>query len=332
MKIAISGAQGTGKTTLVNELMKLKQFKNYIFKANATRQIKEAGFKINEESNNLVQLFVISEHVQRLIYKDIIGDRSILDGVVYTHHQYNKGKVDKWVLDYAEKICQEHIHSYDLLFYIEPEFGLVSDGVRSSDKTYRDEIVRLFRHYIKKYNVSVIKLTGPGVERIAQFKKEVANKIIIRKASLEEKPQLTRILYKIGDELLLTFREYWSDELWREFPPTIAVMNNKIIGFHTYTINKKYRDCCKSYYFIVHPNFQRKGIGKKLIQEMIQACRLRKCNKFLTVCNTHNFGGNFYKSLGLRPSSAKTSEFGAVDEYFELSIDKLDTIIRKKRK
>lgn len=168
MKIAISGAQSTGKTTLINRLREL--YPEYIYKTEITRELANKGFKINENGTDETQLAIIDSHIDRLnIDSDIVYDRCILDGVVYTHYLFDTGKVSQVTLAKAQEAFLKYIISYDVTCYIKPEFEIVDDGERSINTEFRDAIVELFNWYINTYNLDVVILKGSVQDRVNQI-------------------------------------------------------------------------------------------------------------------------------------------------------------------
>jgi len=155
MKIALSGSQSCGKTTVLNMLK--KEWPNFVFKDEITREIAAMGFPINEGSTNMTQTLIINEHIRRsLIKEDVILDRCILDGMVYTKYFASKDIINKWVACYAKNACKMIIDSYDVIFYFTPKIEPVEDGVRSTCKEFREGIEKIFIRDIKKLNKSNI--------------------------------------------------------------------------------------------------------------------------------------------------------------------------------
>lgn len=191
MKIAITGAQSTGKSTLLNYIKKDDDLKGFEFLDELTRQIAAKGININEEGGNFTQIFTVTIHAENVIKKHFISDRCALDALVYTKWLHVNGKVDKWILDYAEGVASEVLPKYDYIFYLPAEIPIEDDGIRSADVSFRDEVLELFEYYIKAYKLNVVTLTGSVAERAKQFKRKLRGKIAMN-AKLNE-------VYSIGD-------------------------------------------------------------------------------------------------------------------------------------
>ena len=167
MKIAFTGAQGTGKTTLLNMLKHQPNIQyKYEFIDEITRRMLKKGLQINEQGDNTTQLLIVNEHIKNTLYTDCVLDRCILDGFVYTTWLYDNNKVKGWVYQYSKQVFYHYKDSYDYIFYIKPEFDIENDGVRSNNIRFRDEISALFETYIHEINVPIITLTGTAEERI----------------------------------------------------------------------------------------------------------------------------------------------------------------------
>jgi nicotinamide riboside kinase len=180
MIISFTGAQSTGKTTLLNNIRSLNPF--YIeYVAEVTRRIKrEFNLPINESGGDLTQTMIMSDHIANVYQKyncdNVILDRCALDGIVYTQWLYNKGKVSKEVLQWAKKIYNTLIDEYDVIFVTSPaDVPLVDDGERSVDKKFREEIIDIFDMYIDDMKIysegeNVFAVEGTVEERMKYIK------------------------------------------------------------------------------------------------------------------------------------------------------------------
>lgn len=167
MRIGICGAQSVGKTTLLNALRSEPVFKGYEICNEVTRRVKSYGFDINENGNDITQKLIMHEHIVNIfMYSDMIADRTVLDGLVYSKYLRNHSKISTETLDYIYKIYSKCIVKYDLLFYVPPEFDMEDDGTRSVDIEFRNKIVESFESIIDTHGLSVVRLTGSLRERL----------------------------------------------------------------------------------------------------------------------------------------------------------------------
>ena len=174
MKIAFTGAQSTSKTTLLKELKRDPDLSlKYDFRDEITRRMQKKGLSINEGGNDITQLLIMNSHIKNSLIDNVIMDRCALDGLVYTDWMSRKGKVQQWVLQYADNVFKMLIDRYDHIFYLVPEFDIEDDGVRSTDIDFRNEIVELFEKYIKAIDIPVIKLTGTVEQRLNKIKETI---------------------------------------------------------------------------------------------------------------------------------------------------------------
>lgn len=169
MRIGISGAQSVGKTTLINALRSESVFKDYKICVEVTRRVKSYGFAINESGNDITQRLIMQEHIVNLfMYDNMITDRTALDGLVYSKYLRQNSKIDQKTLDFVYRVYEKCMPHYDLIFYIEPEFDIENDGVRSTDMEFRDEISKGFDSVIHSHGIPILKLTGSVRERTQQ--------------------------------------------------------------------------------------------------------------------------------------------------------------------
>ncbi len=185
MIISFTGAQSTGKTTLLN----LIRDKNYDFNYvdEVTRRIKrEYNLTINEGGGDITQSMIMADHIANVYRKgdhDVtVLDRCAVDGVVYTQWLYNNGQVEKATLDHAKLMFAMLIEEYDAIFITSPvDVELVDDGERSTNIEFREDIQSLFDMYIghlmvdnKDKNVFVV--AGTVEERMNYIQKVLAKK------------------------------------------------------------------------------------------------------------------------------------------------------------
>lgn len=179
MVISLTGAQSTGKSTLLKALKADQRYKGYKFIPEVTRVIKRKyDLNINEEGDNLTQLAILGSHFDNYLkFKntDVIMDRCILDGLVYTTHQYFNHKIDPGTILYCEYLFELLVRKIDIIFYTDPSMPLVDDGERSINIEFRNKIVNLFEVAIKHYRLDVVRLKGTVEERLETIHTKIKN-------------------------------------------------------------------------------------------------------------------------------------------------------------
>ena len=187
MIVSFTGAQSTGKTTLLNRVRDLNPTLNFVDEV--TRRIKrEYDLPINESGGDVTQSMIMTDHIANVYRRydgfDVVLDRCAMDGVVYTHWLYNHGKVSKATLTWAKKVYEDLIGKYDMIFYTSPaDVPLVDDGERSVNKEFREEILSLFDDYIFELIIenradNVCTVEGTVEERMTFIKKVLDKKEI----------------------------------------------------------------------------------------------------------------------------------------------------------
>jgi nicotinamide riboside kinase len=181
MIFSFTGAQCTGKTTLLKHLYKENGDYPFVFIPEVTRLVKrEYNMPINESGGDLTQLLIMAEHV-RNIFKNradqlvrglhLIFDRCALDGIVYSHYLLNEGKIGRSTFDACDLIWKKLKDRYDVIFYTSPDdVKLVEDGERSVDVRFREDIINLFNMYMESYKGEIVTLRGSVKERLKSIK------------------------------------------------------------------------------------------------------------------------------------------------------------------
>ena len=180
MLVSFTGAQSTGKSTLLKHMFHSDDFRKCSFIKEVTRKVARQGLQINDAGDNMTQLFILSEHLtNHHLTGCVVLDRCIVDGYIYTKWLHEQGKVDGWVLKYAWDLHNELIKKLDILFYTEPDnIKLEDDGERSTNVKFRDDIIQMYETYLS-WNPLVknklVRLTGSVDERVKQIKQTFKN-------------------------------------------------------------------------------------------------------------------------------------------------------------
>jgi len=170
MKIGLCGTMSVGKTTLVNRLKELGQFKDYEFATERSEYLMNLGIPLNTDSTLNGQTIFLAERVAELMKENVITDRTILDVIAFTNLAKSIDLKDK---EYFEDYARVFVGQYDYIFYISPEGTVMEDnGIRETDLEYRDLIDKAIIKAMNTYghrceNVHMLK--GSTDERIEQM-------------------------------------------------------------------------------------------------------------------------------------------------------------------
>jgi len=104
-----------------------------------TRPLARKGFKINEEGDSATQRAIIDAHIQNNKLDDVIMDRCIVDGYVYTEWLFTHQKVDEETYEYAANTLNEILNDVDIIFYCCP-LEMKDDGERSTSTKFQSDI------------------------------------------------------------------------------------------------------------------------------------------------------------------------------------------------
>ena len=171
MKIGFCGTMSVGKTTLVNALKELPEFKDYHFATERSKYLRDLGIPLNTDSTLKGQTIFLAERCSELFKENIITDRTIVDVMAFTTCSKSIHWLEK--KEYAE-LASNLLKEYDYIFYISPEGVEIEDnGVRTTNTEYRDLIDKtiqtiLIKHHSKIKNM--YRISGTTEERIQTIK------------------------------------------------------------------------------------------------------------------------------------------------------------------
>ena len=170
MKIGLCGSMSVGKTTLVNALKELPQFKDYTFATERSKYLRDLGIPLNTDSTLKGQTVFLAERVSELMHENLITDRTVIDVMAFTLNAKSINQTDKISF---EEYARNFINEYDYVFYISPEGVEIEDnGVRTTNAEYRDLIDFTIQHYIETYYHRIKKfyqISGTTEQRIKQI-------------------------------------------------------------------------------------------------------------------------------------------------------------------
>ena len=176
MKIGFCGTMSVGKTTLVNALAKLPEFKDYKFRTERSKHLMEMGIPLNTDSTVKGQSVFLAERASELLQDNIITDRTVIDVMAFAKQSQEMVYIE------ADDFCNFASHmlkEYDYIFYISPEGVEIEDnGVRETNAEYREEIDISIQNLITKYQYKLkhlVELKGTTEERIELFKSSISS-------------------------------------------------------------------------------------------------------------------------------------------------------------
>jgi hypothetical protein len=163
-----------GKTTLVNALKDVPEFKDYVTRTERSKELMAMGIPLNTDSTVKGQSVFLAERASELMEENIITDRTIIDVMAFA-----KCSESMYYFE-AEDFCQfasYMLEEYDYIFYVSPEGVEIEDnGVRETNADYRkkiDEEIQLliikYKHRIK----NLIEIKGSTEERIKLIKQSI---------------------------------------------------------------------------------------------------------------------------------------------------------------
>ena len=171
MKIGLCGTMSVGKTTLVNALQELPEFKDYMFRTERSKELMAQGIPLNTDSTLKGQCVFLAERAGELMIENIITDRTIIDVMAFANCSTSMDIYDK---EDFETLASRLVREYDYIFYVSPEGVEIEDnGVRETNADYRNKIdieiqmlINKYRHKIK----NLVEIKGSTNDRIENMR------------------------------------------------------------------------------------------------------------------------------------------------------------------
>lgn len=167
-RIILTGAHGTGKTTLMNELAKDGTRTLSIARDAATA----GNYPPTDENREAYQKDLFAAGLKALSSKkSYISDRGLTCIAGYTFFNALAGTITKKTADNQYlKLQKFHKDNPDILVVYTPiEFDIVDDGLRSMDKDEQAAIDFLIKNLLDTAGVEYITVTGTVEERLTQI-------------------------------------------------------------------------------------------------------------------------------------------------------------------
>lgn len=168
MKIGLCGSISVGKTTLVNALSKLEQFKDYKVATERSKYLRDQGILLNTDSTLKGQLVFAAERSLELMNNDIITDRTYYDICAFTLSAKSISERQK---ELYTNLIMSLRNEYDLIIYVSPKgVEIENNGVRTTDSEYRDKLDYVIKEMLIEYPPkNLLRIEGSIEERLSQI-------------------------------------------------------------------------------------------------------------------------------------------------------------------
>lgn len=171
MKIALTGAHGTGKSTLA-KVLKEEINKAHLIASitpevprlicaivNDKEYFRRENNSLLKQSLILIGQLIIEEQSKKNVNIQIC-DRTLFDHWAYSLSLFRKEIQEGDYIEIYEKFISDHCKSYDKIFYLPIEFKPLDDGIRESDENFQFEIDNLIVELYNKHDIQYQKITG----------------------------------------------------------------------------------------------------------------------------------------------------------------------------
>jgi len=148
MKISFTGTGCSGKSTLLKKCVEYYGDK-FTYVREVTRPIARKGLPINEDGNDDTQRAIIDAHIHNNKLDNVIMDRCIVDGYVYTNWLFGQKKVLEETCMYAWNTFNDIVNDMDIIFYCRP-LQMEDDGERSTNKDFQKDIDNIMTNLLYK--------------------------------------------------------------------------------------------------------------------------------------------------------------------------------------
>jgi nicotinamide riboside kinase len=186
--VSLTGAHGTGKTTLVVELERRLKSEGHtvLVSAEVPRRICEEAndpefFRRGKNSLAKQSLILFGQAVEECSFarqasEICLFDRSVLDHWAYTVDAFGADSGFIECESSFEMFLRAHMKSYDIVFLIRPEFPPIDDGTREADVQFQEAIDRRIVDQLTRWEVPHECLTGTVDQRTRAALKSIKSR------------------------------------------------------------------------------------------------------------------------------------------------------------
>jgi len=160
-----------GKTTLVNALAKLPEFKGYNSRTERSKHLMEMGIPLNTDSTLKGQFVFAAERASELLCNKILTDRTVIDVMAFCELSTSMTANESFYLNAA---LSHLIEDYDYLFFVSPVGVKMEDnGVRETNIEYREEINKKILNILDLRGIKYTTIQGTTEERVKLVKQTI---------------------------------------------------------------------------------------------------------------------------------------------------------------
>lgn len=167
MKIGLCGSHGVGKTSLIDEFVKLHPDHVSIIEGIRNVVVKYDIQKEYNKGNETLQFIYAYNHIiqiQKLT--DFVSDRTLIDNYAY----YLSFDFKKKFKSIYEDLVLSNLDNYDVICYIPIEFECENDNFRFG-KSFQKIIDDCILEIINNFNIDVVTISGSFENRLNQLEK-----------------------------------------------------------------------------------------------------------------------------------------------------------------
>lgn len=181
MRIGFTGAHGTGKTSLMKAICSDPEFKAYPPVPSTARKMKQAGYSINRDADELSQLMTLLARVttENKIYESyarVISDRTPVDSLAYTAIQiesvWENCNPEYWKV--CKELTRQHMQKYSAVYYFPVYWEPYADGDRDPDPEYQRRHAELVLHLLNEFDIDFWMVPeGSTADRLEWFRRTI---------------------------------------------------------------------------------------------------------------------------------------------------------------
>lgn len=174
MKVAFAGSHSTGKTTLLDEIVRVATLQKVVTIKEIARVVIERGFPLEKNSttdsfaNYIKDQLRAERDSENLTFDLLVSDRTILDAYGYAtvNRSLPRPHVPDYFIEMLQEVAIREAQFYDLFVFFPVEFDMTPDPVRPNDLAYREAVGLALREALQRFGIRHIVVTGNTEQRL----------------------------------------------------------------------------------------------------------------------------------------------------------------------